>query len=158
MNTFDVTIFKLGIGLLLLVIANIGLGSISAFIDKTWDWIKFRNGVIKGAVVVAALVAVYYAGYFNPDLLVVDVGGQTVNLMTAINVVLMATFTTYAVDVLKKLRDMLNTSTPGTDIDFFEPNAQETLIPDGPDKNDDGVVEWEETKQPPDDIKDAETE
>lgn len=153
MNTFDITIVKLGVGLLLLVLANIGLGSVSAFIEKTWDWAKFRNGVIKGAIVVAALVAVYYAGYLNPDLLVVEAGGQTVNLMTAINVVLMATFAAYAIDVIKKLKDMLTNATPGSDIDYFDFAPYDVVTPDELEKEteDAEVAEWVENSQPPDD-------
>lgn len=110
----DITIIKLGAGLLLLIVANIILGSVGAAISKTWDWTKFWNGITKGIAVTAALVAVYYAGYLNPDLLVIETGGQTVNLMTAIYIALMAAFTVYAVDVVKKLRDMLTSATPGS--------------------------------------------
>lgn len=98
---------------MLLIAANIALGSINAIIDGEWDQTKFRNGCIKSAVVAAALVAVYFAGYLNPDLMVVEVDGQTVNLMTAVSLAMLAAFTAYAVDVLKKLKDMLSTATPG---------------------------------------------
>ena len=59
-------------------------------------------------------MAVYYAGYLNPDLLVIETGGQTVHLMPALYLTLMAAFTVYAVDVVKKLRDMLTSATPGS--------------------------------------------
>ena len=62
-----------------------------------------------------ALIAVYFSGYLNPDLMVVEVDGQTVNLMTAVSLAMLAAFTAYAVDVLKKLKDMLSTATPGAD-------------------------------------------
>ena len=45
----------------------------------------------------------------------VEVSGQTVNLMTAVSLVMLAAFTAYAVDVIGKLKDMLLTATPGTD-------------------------------------------
>ena len=115
MNMLDMTIIRLAAGLVLLIAANIALGSINAIIDGEWDQTKFRNGCIKRAVVAAALVAVYFAGYLNPDLMVVEVDGQTVNLMTAVSLAMLAAFTAYAVDVLKKLKDMLSTATPGTD-------------------------------------------
>ncbi|MBS5571816.1 MAG: hypothetical protein KHX34_00320 [Clostridiales bacterium] len=115
MNMLDMTIIRLAAGLVLLIAANIALGSINAIIDGEWDQTKFRNGCIKSAVVAAALVAVYFAGYLNPDLMVVEVDGQTVNLMTAVSLAMLAAFTAYAVDVLKKLKDMLSTATPGTD-------------------------------------------
>ena len=115
MNMLDMTIIRLAAGLVLLIAANIALGSINAIIDGEWDQTKFRNGCIKSAVVAGALVAVYFAGYLNPDLMVVEVDGQTVNLMTAVSLAMLAAFTAYAVDVLKKLKDMLSTATPGAD-------------------------------------------
>ena len=115
MNVLDMTIIRLAAGLVLLIAANIALGSINAIIDGEWDQTKFRNGCIKSAVVAAALVAVYFAGYLNPDLMVVEVDGRTVNLVTAVSLAMLAAFTAYAVDVLKKLKDMLSTATPGTD-------------------------------------------
>lgn len=101
MNMLDMTIIRLAAGLVLLIAANIALGSINAIIDGEWDRTKFRNGCIKSAVVAAALVAVYFAGYLNPNLMVVEVDGQTVNLMTAVSLAMLAAFTAYAVDVLK---------------------------------------------------------
>ena len=68
MNVLDMTIIRLAAGLVLLIAANIALGSINAIIDGEWDQTKFRNGCIKSAVVAAALVAVYFAGYLNPEL------------------------------------------------------------------------------------------
>lgn len=47
--------------------------------------------------------------------MVVEVDGQTVNLMTAVSLAMLAAFTAYAVDVLKKLKDMLSTATPGAE-------------------------------------------
>lgn len=113
----DIAIVRLGVGLVLLIAANIALGSVNAFMEGTWDMTKFRNGCIKGGVVAASLVAVYYAGWLNPDLLVIEAEGQTVNLMTAVHIALLAAFTAYAVDVLKKLKDMLSTATPGKEED-----------------------------------------
>lgn len=115
MHVLDMTIIRLAAGLVLLIAANITLGSINAIIAGDWDKAKFRNGCIKSAVVAVALIAVYFAGYLNPDLMVVEVDGQTVNLMTAVSLAMLAAFTAYAVDVLKKLKDMLSTATPGAE-------------------------------------------
>ena len=136
MNVLDMTIIRLAAGLVLLIAANIALGSINAIIDGEWDQAKFRNGCIKSAVVAAALVAVYFAGYLNPDLMVVEVDGQTVNLMTAVSLAMLAAFTAYAVDVLKKLKDMLSTATPGAD-------AAPTALPSGEGKEDHTAPEEE---------------
>ena len=135
MNVLDMTIIRLAAGLVLLIAANIALGSINAIIDGEWDQTKFRNGCIKSAVA-AALVAVYFAGYLNPDLMVVEVDGQTVNLMTAVSLAMLAAFTAYAVDVLKKLKDMLSTATPGAD-------AAPAALPAGKSKEDHTAPEEE---------------
>lgn len=116
MEVLDMTMLRLAAGLILVIAANIALGSIGAIIEGDWDRVKFRNGCIKGGVVALALIAVYFAGYLNPDLMVVDIDGQTVNLMTAVSLVMLAAFTAYAVDVIKKLKDMLTTTTPGSDV------------------------------------------
>ena len=115
MNVLDMTIIRLAAGLVLLIAANIALGSINAIIAGEWDRAKFRNGCIKSAVVAMALIAVYFSGYLNPDLMVGEVDGQTVNLITAVSLAMLAAFTAYAVDVLKKLKDILSTATPGVD-------------------------------------------
>jgi hypothetical protein len=114
MDILDMTAIRLAAGLILVILANIALGSTSAIIEGDWDKVKFRNGCIKGGVVAVALIAVYFAGYLNPNLMVVDIDGQTVNLMTAVSLVMLAAFTAYAVDVIKKLKDMLTATTPGS--------------------------------------------
>ena len=114
MDILDMTTIRLAAGLILVILANIALGSTGAIIEGDWDKVKFRNGCIKGGVVAVALIAVYFAGYLNPNLMVVEIDGQTVNLMTAVSLVMLAAFTAYAVDVIKKLKDMLPTATPGT--------------------------------------------
>lgn len=136
MNFLDMASIRLAVGLVLLIAANIALGSINAIIACEWDLVKFRNGCIKGGVIALALIAVYFAGYLNPDLMVVEVSGQTVNLMTAVSLVMLAAFTAYAVDVLKKLKDMLSTATPGAD-------AVPTALPSGEGKEDHTTPEEE---------------
>ena len=124
MNILDMTTIRLAAGLILVILANIALGSTSAIIEGNWDKVKFRNGCIKGGVVAVALIAVYFAGYLNPNLMVVDIDGQTVNLMTAVSLVMLAAFTAYAVDVIKKLKDMLTSTTPGSN----NPNPPSELV------------------------------
>ena len=136
MNILDMTTIRLAAGLILVILANIALGSMSAIIEGNWDKVKFRNGCVKGGVVAVALIAVYFAGYLNPDLMVVEVDGQTVNLMTAVSLVILAAFTAYAVDVIKKLKDMLSTATPGAD-------KTPTALPDGENEKDNTAHEGE---------------
>ena len=133
MNILDMTTIRLAAGLILVILANISLGSTGAIIEGDWDKVKFRNGCIKGGVISVALIAVYFAGYLNPDLMVVDIDGQTVNLMTAVSLVMLAAFTAYAVDVIKKLKDMLTTTTPGTDDNTTPPEVIASIEEDNHD-------------------------
>lgn len=97
-------VIKIGAGLALLIAANIALGSVNAIISGSYDKEVCRRGIIKGIVVLLSLVAVYLAGWLNPDLLVVEAGSTQVNLMTGVNLLLLAAYTTYSIDVLKKLK------------------------------------------------------
>lgn len=108
----DITMIHLGLGLLLLIIANIALGSVNALIEQEWDFEKFWRGAVKALVIAAALIAVYYAGYLNPDLLVINTGDTVVNLMTAVYLVMLAAFTSYAIEVIGKVKEMIFTATP----------------------------------------------
>ena len=105
MNMLDMTIIRLAAGLVLLIAANIALGSINAIIDGEWDQTKFRNGCIKSAVVAAALVAVYFAGYLNPDLMVVEVDGQLCYIVFKLRMILAVSFV--GGDVPERLVEMI---------------------------------------------------
>ena len=61
MNFLDMASIRLAVGLVLLIAANIALGSINAIIACEWDLVKFRNGCIKGGVIALALVC--WLGY-----------------------------------------------------------------------------------------------
>ena len=97
----------LGIGTLILVCVNIALGSISALMNKEWNWTIFRNGLIKGAVVVLAFAAVWFVGWLNKDLAAVEVDGQMVNLQMAVHIILTGGFAVYAGKVLLKLKEIV---------------------------------------------------
>ena len=97
----------LGIGTLILVCVNIALGSISALMNKEWNWTVFRNGVIKGTVVVLAFAAVWFVGWLNKNLAAVEVDGQMVNLQMAVHIILTGGFAVYAGKVLLKLKEIL---------------------------------------------------
>lgn len=102
-----IEILRLGGGLLLLVVANIALGSIKAAMNREWDTRTFVNGLIKGAIVIGAFAAVYGAGWLNPDLAVVEIDGQQVTLSMGVFMILVVGFTYYAGKVLLKLKDII---------------------------------------------------
>lgn len=105
------SIIHLAVGLVLLVAVNIVLGSLNALFDGSFDKVKLRNGTIKGIIVAACFIAFYMAGWLNPDIIAIDVDGQTVNLMTASNLALLTAYVLYAKDVFVKLKNLILSKT-----------------------------------------------
>ena len=101
------TIIRLAIGLVLLVAVNVVLGSLNALFDGTFDRIKCRNGVIKGIIIAACFVAFYVAGRLNPDIVAIDIDGETVNVATAANLAMVTAYVLYAKDVFSKLSKLI---------------------------------------------------
>lgn len=98
----------LGIGLLLLIAVNIVLGSIDALLSETFDREKFKRGVIKGVIVALCFAITYLVGWLCPNVLAVYINGQSVNLLTAVYLVIMAGFLFYAKEVILKLALFVN--------------------------------------------------
>lgn len=98
----------LGIGLLLLIVVNIVLGSIDALLSEAFDFEKFKRGVIKGGVVAICFAITYLVGWLCPNVLAVYINGQSVNLLTAVYLVIMAGFLFYAKEVVLKLALFVN--------------------------------------------------
>lgn len=99
---------RLGGGALLLLAANIALGSIRALIKRQWDGKVFLRGLVKGAIVAFALAAVYLAGRLNPGLVIVETDGKTVDLATGVSLVLLSAFIYYGTAALRKLKDLIS--------------------------------------------------
>ena len=98
-----IDIIRLGLGLLLLIVVNIVLGSIDAMLSSEWDKPKFWRGVTKGAIVALCFAITYLVGWLNPDVVAISINGQAVNLLTAVYLVIMAGFLFYAYEVIGKL-------------------------------------------------------
>lgn len=102
-----IEILRLGCGLTMLIVANVALGSIRAVIAREWNTKVFLDGLIKGGIVTLSFAAVWFAGWLNPDLVIVETDGQTVNLAAAVYLVLLTGFVYYAAAVLKKLKSIV---------------------------------------------------
>lgn len=100
---------------MLLVAVNVVLGGMSALFDGTFDKTKLRNGIIKGVIVAACFVGFYMAGRINPDIVAIDIDGQTVNVATAANLSMVTAYVLYAKDVFSKLFKLVISKTSGTD-------------------------------------------
>lgn len=103
-----INVLFLGLGLLLLIASNIVLGSIDAMFTKAFDPTKFKHGIIKGGIVALCFAVTYAVGWMNPDVLAVTINGQSVNLLTAVYLVIMAGFLFYAKEVIVKLTAFVN--------------------------------------------------
>lgn len=91
------------IGLALVIIANMLLGSITSIINKKFNWKKFNKGVIKGAVVLVSIALLWLAGVLNPEVIVLDdwtipMGVELITLMS---------FIWYAAQSLLKLKNIM---------------------------------------------------
>ena len=83
---FDVQIFNLGLGLLILIGVNILLGSINSILERKFDKEKFIAGVVKGVIVSVSFIAVYVVGLLNPSI-ALDIMGQQLTLHMAVSAI-----------------------------------------------------------------------
>lgn len=105
------TTLYLAIGLIILIAVNIILGSLAALFGSSFDWKRFRTGIYKGGIVFLCLALVYLAGFLNQDILAFEVSGQTVNLMQAIYIIVLVSYTYYGANVIKKFTTILTSKT-----------------------------------------------
>jgi len=102
-KNIDMNIIYLGIGLIILMATNITLGSIDALLTQDFNRKKFLQGLIKAFVVIICFIATYFVGIINPNVIAVSINGEMVNVMTGMNLVVMAGFVFYTKEVLLKL-------------------------------------------------------
>ena len=125
------SVIRLVIGLVLLVVANVVLGSLDAMFAGTFDWKRFWKGVMKGAVAAACFAGFYAAGRLNPTIVAIDLGGESINLATAANASMVAAYALYAKEVFTKLTSMILSHTD-------DPAVSEGTASDPPDDSKDG--------------------
>ncbi len=101
------TTLFLAISLIILITVNIVLGSITAMFSGEFDWRRFRTGILKGFVIFLCLGLVYLAGWLSPDIIAFEVTGQTVNLMQATYLVVLAGYIYYGTNVITKYYNIL---------------------------------------------------
>lgn len=106
--TIDPAFINLSIGLMILIAANIVLGSLNALFESTFNWGQFFKGIAKAAIIAVVMVGVYFAGALNPDIVAVDVGGQSLTVLSAISAVVLGGYFFYAKQVIDKLIIILN--------------------------------------------------
>lgn len=97
-----------GIGVGLLAVSNIILGATLAGLEHDFDKYVFYRGVLKAVMIIISLFLASLAGYLNPDILAVDLGGTQLNLLLATKAVLVGAFIAYSGMVIAKLLEVFN--------------------------------------------------
>jgi hypothetical protein len=119
---------RLGGGLILLMLANILLGSVASIFDGTFDWKKFVIGIGRATVVVLSAYLIQLAGNLNADLMVISIGDELLNVASAIQVLLFGGVLTYAKQVFDKLKTYVGAKNTvkeilpedGSDLSYYE--------------------------------------
>jgi len=99
--------WKIVVGLVSLMLANILLGASYATLKKEFNWEKFWNGFAKFMFIVVAICLMYLCSYLNPDIMVANINGQEVNLISGMEVIFIAGIVFYGYQDLVKLKDLL---------------------------------------------------
>jgi len=106
----DINIINIALGLISLMVANILLGTGLSIIDNTqeFDIKKLKKGILKSLLVIVSFSLVYVCGLLNPNVVSIDINGQTVNLISGINIMLTLSAGLYAKKVFDKLGEVIN--------------------------------------------------
>ena len=106
----DMQIVYIALGLISLMMANILLGTGLSIIDNTqeFDIKKLKKGILKSLLVIVSFSLVYVCGLLNPNVVSIDINGQTVNLISGINIMLTLSAGLYAKKVFDKLGEVIN--------------------------------------------------
>lgn len=129
------------IGLFCLMISNMILNLTFDKINETLSAKNVLNTVFKAVVIFVSSLLIYYAGFKNPEVLVVNMDGVSMNLDDALKMVYMAAIVLYGYKSITKLSKLLNVDT----------NNFEKIAMNIEDANmvylDDEIVENEEEKE-----------
>ena len=109
---FDFQMLNLGIALLGFIIINILLGSMDTLLQKKFDKDKCIMGCIKGAIITASFVGVYFIGTLIPDVMI-DINGQEITILMAVNLIVVSGLAWYAKEVLIKLASFVKAKFSG---------------------------------------------
>lgn len=95
--------YNLFYGILLVMSANIILGSINSVLAKKFKAVKLAKGLVKSALVLSALSLIYIAGYLNPEIKVID----ELTVPMAMQTIGIATFIFYAAQGILKIKEIV---------------------------------------------------
>ncbi|MBR0596963.1 phage holin family protein [Sinanaerobacter chloroacetimidivorans] len=96
-----------GLALIGFIGINIFLGSLDAWINKEFQWMKFQKGIVKGIGIIMATFAAYTIGNLIPNVLVMTVNEVDVNITTAIQLTITAGLIWYGKEIVIKLKNAI---------------------------------------------------
>lgn len=86
----------LGIGLLLAALANVVVGSATAYVNGKFNPKTLKRGVVKALAVFLSLGCLALAGYLNPTVVGIVIGDTSLNLYSAVKTTMTAGIVAYA--------------------------------------------------------------
>lgn len=104
----DMETLRLGVGLIIFMAVNIILGSLGSLFTQTFNHKILLQGIIKAVIVVFCFVAIYVAGVLNTEIVVININGEEVTVLTAIYFLILGGFVHYVKEVVLKLKNMIN--------------------------------------------------
>lgn len=107
---------KIIIGLVCVIFANILLGAKLADLKNEFSWSKLWAGLFKSVCIVIAVCLMYVCSYYNPNIMVANINGINVNLITGMKAIFIAGIALYGFQDLNKLQKLLKTK-----VDIQEP-------------------------------------
>jgi len=104
-------VIKIIIGLICVMISNILLGCSLATIKKEWNKDKFFNGLFKAFFIVISCILLYLCSYLNPDVLIINIDGNNLNLIDGMKVIFISGIALYGYNDLIKLKQIFTAKT-----------------------------------------------
>lgn len=100
---------KIIVGLVCVIFANILLGAKLADLKNEFSWSKLWAGLFKSICIIIAVCLMYICSYYNPDIMVANINGINVNLITGMEAIFIAGIALYGFQDLNKLQQLLKT-------------------------------------------------
>ena len=101
---------KIIIGLVSVMIANVLLGVTLAKLKREFKKEKLLSGLVKYLGIILGVSLMYLTGYLNPDIVVANINGVEVNLLSGIEVLFISGIIFYGMQDLIKLKNLLGLS------------------------------------------------
>ena len=103
--------YKIVIGLVCVMLANVLFGSSLAKIKQEFEKKRFWNGFYKVIMIIIGVILMCVTAYFNPDILMISINNTNLNLKDAMETIIIAGIAMYGAMDLKKIAELIGVST-----------------------------------------------